>query len=126
LLAAPTRRRRTPPITAVKSVGVPPKPPSGTRSSGGVRHAPMSDRFSADNATNASACGSGLVQPPGLPVVTKTVPVVSSIVGELQMLAPMQPLGTVLKAASVAPVFAFNFTSLPVTSGQSPIDATPM
>jgi hypothetical protein len=86
----------------------------------------MSDRFPADNAIIASASGSGFVQSPGLPVTTKTVPLASSIAGEVQMVAPMQPRGTVLNVASVAPVRVFSFTSFPATSGQSPTDPTPI
>ena len=47
------------------------------------------------------------------------------MVGEPQMLAPSQPVGTVLKVACQAPVAASSLTSLPCTSGQSSKDDTP-
>src|SRR5215472_7600941 len=126
LLATPTRLCVVPPMDAVNSVGVLPKSPSKVACEAGTCQLWMKAKSEVRSSRRDCPKGSLTEHDPGLPVAKYSVPAASSMAGEPQTPAPMQPFGTTLKVCSRTPFVAFSSTNWPCTSGQSPMEATPM
>src|SRR6516162_3826515 len=102
---APTMGTDCPPIVEVNSVGVAPKSESPALEFGCVCQESCTAKVTGSRRIMASWYGSGCGHVPSpLPVSTKSSPVESSMVGELHIVAPVQPLGTATNVAWVAPV----------------------